>query len=198
MTQGLRGLYGVGAAEFAKRAGGARWVGALSDLAWCTGDARFGTGEGAMTDLPTGTVTFVFTDLEGSTRLWAQQPDEMPDALARHDAILRDVVEAHGGHVVKTTGDGVHAAFATAHDAVTAAMDAQRRLMGEDWPVAGPFRVRMGIHTGKSRAARRRLFRHVGESGGADRRGGARRSDTRLASDGTVGARRSTRGCRVC
>ena len=103
-----------------------------------------------MADLPTGTVTFLFTDLEGSTRLWEQEPDEMPDALARHDAILRDVMGVHGGYVVKTTGDGVHAAFATAHDAVTAAMDAQRLLLGEDWPVAGSFRVRMGIHTGES------------------------------------------------
>ena len=150
-----------------------------------------------MVELPAGTVTFLFTDLEGSTRLWEQQPDEMPDVLARHDAILRDVVEARGGHVVKTTGDGVHAAFATARDAVTAAMEAQRLFMGEDWPVAGSFRVRMGIHTGESDVRDGDYYGTAVNRAGADRRGGARRSDARLASHGTAGARRSTRGCRV-
>ena len=81
-----------------------------------------------MTDLPTGTVTFLFTDLEGSTRLWEEQPDTMRDALARHDEILRDAVEKRDGVVVKTTGDGLHAAFATAYDAVAAAIQAQRSL----------------------------------------------------------------------
>jgi len=64
-----------------------------------------------VSDLPAGTVTFLFTDLEGSTRLWEKQPDAMRDALARHDAILRDAVEKYDGQVVKTTGDGLHAAF---------------------------------------------------------------------------------------
>ena len=67
-----------------------------------------------MAQLPTGTVTFLFTDIEGSTRLWEEHPEAMRPALARHDEILRDAIEAHGGHVVKTTGDGVHAVFATA------------------------------------------------------------------------------------
>jgi class 3 adenylate cyclase len=58
--------------------------------------------------LPTGTVTFLFTDIEGSTRLWEQHPDAMKGALARHDEIVHGAVEAHRGHVVKTTGDGVH------------------------------------------------------------------------------------------
>ena len=65
-------------------------------------------------ELPTGTVTFLFTDLEVSTRLWDQEGDAMRAALARHDEILRGAVEAQGGHVVKGRGDGVHAAFATA------------------------------------------------------------------------------------
>ena len=65
-------------------------------------------------ELPSGTVTFLFTDLEGSSRLWEQHPDAMGDALARHDAILRSAVAAHGGQIVKTTGDGVHAVFTTA------------------------------------------------------------------------------------
>ena len=67
-----------------------------------------------MSELPVGTVTFLFTDLEGSTRLWQEHPDSMKGALARHDEILHDVVASHEGHVVKTTGDGVHAAFADA------------------------------------------------------------------------------------
>jgi predicted ATPase/class 3 adenylate cyclase len=102
-----------------------------------------------LAELPTGTVTFLFTDLEGSTRLWEQHPEAMKEALARHDAILREAVGAHGGHLVKTTGDGVHAAFATAHDAVDAALDAQRALTEEPWGAA-VLRVRMGVHTGEA------------------------------------------------
>jgi predicted ATPase/class 3 adenylate cyclase len=100
--------------------------------------------------LPTGTVTFLFTDLEGSTRLWEEHPEAMQGALARHDEILRDAIESHSGHVVKTTGDGVHAAFATAHDAAEAAIAGQLALGSEPWAVTGPLRVRMGIHTGEA------------------------------------------------
>ena len=100
--------------------------------------------------LPTGTVTFLFTDLEGSTRLWEQHPDDMRGALARHDEILRDVVEKHDGSVVKTTGDGLHAAFATAHGAVAVAIDAQRGLGDEPWTLPEALRVRMGLHTGEA------------------------------------------------
>jgi class 3 adenylate cyclase len=100
--------------------------------------------------LPGGTVTFLFTDLEGSTRLWEQFPDAMQPALARHDEILRSAIAAHDGHVVKSTGDGVHAAFATAHDALDAAVDAQQALADESWDATGPLRVRMGLHTGET------------------------------------------------
>ena len=79
-----------------------------------------------MEDLPTGIVTFLFTDVEESTRLWDEHPETMAGALARHDAILRDAVAGHGGHIVKMTGDGVHAVFATAHEALAAAAEAQR------------------------------------------------------------------------
>jgi class 3 adenylate cyclase len=65
--------------------------------------------EAPMPALPTGTVTIVFTDIEGSTRLWEQFPDAMHGAMARHDALLRQAVEAHNGHVIKTTGEGLHA-----------------------------------------------------------------------------------------
>jgi predicted ATPase/class 3 adenylate cyclase len=100
-----------------------------------------------LAELPSGTVTFLFTDLEGSTRLWDEHPEAMRGALARHDEILRSVVRAHGGQVVKTTGDGLHAVFVSAHDALDAAVGAQQRLFGEVWGSVGPLRVRMGVHT---------------------------------------------------
>jgi predicted ATPase/class 3 adenylate cyclase len=99
-----------------------------------------------MPELPTGTVTFLFTDLEGSTRLWEEHSETMKAALARHDEILRDAVESHGGHIVKTTGDGVHAAFADPAGALTAAVTAQQGLV--EAAMDPPMRVRMGIHTG--------------------------------------------------
>jgi predicted ATPase/class 3 adenylate cyclase len=100
-----------------------------------------------MIELPAGTVTFLFTDLEGSSRLWEEFPDAMHEALARHDEILREAIAAHHGHVVKSTGDGFHAAFGTAHDAVDAAIVAQVGLVNEGWEVTGPLKVRMGLHT---------------------------------------------------
>ncbi len=98
----------------------------------------------------TGTITFLFTDLEGSTRLWEQFPDAMKAALGRHDAILRDAIEAARGTVVKTTGDGMMAVFAGAIDAATASLEAQRGLIAESWGETGPLRVRMGIHCGQA------------------------------------------------
>jgi predicted ATPase/class 3 adenylate cyclase len=101
--------------------------------------------------LPTGTVTFLFTDVEGSTRLWEDHPDAMHDVLARHDEIVRGAIESHGGYVVKTTGDGFHAAFGTARDALEAALAAQQALARER-PVQGVVvKVRMGVHTGEAR-----------------------------------------------
>jgi predicted ATPase/class 3 adenylate cyclase len=101
-----------------------------------------------MADLPSGTVTFFFTDLEVSTRLWDQEPDAMRAALARHDTILREAVATYGGQVVKGRGDGVHAVFATADAAVRAAVDAQLAIGAEAWEVSEPLRVRIGIHSG--------------------------------------------------
>ena len=98
--------------------------------------------------LPTGTVTFLFTDLEASTRLWEEQPEAMRAALARHDEILRVAVADHGGAVVKTTGDGLHAAFDAAEGALRAASAGQLGLASESWEETGPLRVRMGIHSG--------------------------------------------------
>ena len=77
--------------------------------------------------LPQGTVTFLFTDIEGSTQLWERHPEAMQAALARHDALLRQLVEANHGTVIKTTGDGLHAVFASAAEAASAVLAGQRR-----------------------------------------------------------------------
>ncbi|HSL26569.1 MAG TPA: adenylate/guanylate cyclase domain-containing protein, partial [Acidimicrobiia bacterium] len=94
--------------------------------------------------------TFLFTDIEGSTRLWEEHPEEMAAALVRHDAILTGAVTNARGHLVKATGDGILARFDSAVDALAAAIDAQRALRAEGWGVTGPLRVRMGVHTGES------------------------------------------------
>jgi class 3 adenylate cyclase len=83
--------------------------------------------------LPTGTVTFLFTDIEGSTRLWERHHAAMQQALAHHDAILRDAIKSNGGYLVKTTGDGACAAFAIAADAIAASLAAQRGLTAYAW-----------------------------------------------------------------
>jgi len=97
---------------------------------------------------PSGTVTFLFTDIEGSTRLWATQHDAMKASLARHDALLRQCIEARGGFVFKTGGDAFCAAFPTAGSALDAALAAQRALRAEPWPEQAVIRVRMALHTG--------------------------------------------------
>src|SRR5947209_10820346 len=101
-----------------------------------------------MTDLPSGTVTFLFTDIEGSTRRWEEHPAAMRAAVDRHFALLRDAITAHGGHVFRTQGDGLCAAFATAQPALAAALAAQLALHREPWPAGDALRVRMALHTG--------------------------------------------------
>jgi class 3 adenylate cyclase len=101
-----------------------------------------------MLEAPTGTVTFLFTDIEGSTKLWERYPEAMRAALARHDEILRDTIEEHGGYVFKTVGDAFCCAFPTAPDALEAALDAQRLLLKERWDESSPLRVRMALHMG--------------------------------------------------
>jgi predicted ATPase/class 3 adenylate cyclase len=96
------------------------------------------------------TLTFVFTDLESSTRLWERFPDEMKTAVERHDAILRDAVEGSDGRVVKVMGDGLMAVFSSASDGVRACLVAQRTLQQEAWSATGPLRVRMGLHAGEA------------------------------------------------
>jgi predicted ATPase/class 3 adenylate cyclase len=97
-------------------------------------------------------LTFLFTDVEGSTRLWEQNPREMQTALARHEVLLRSAIADSSGEVVKTTGDGVMAVFDAPIGALTAAVSAQGALFEEPWPSSCPIRVRMGIHTGEAEA----------------------------------------------
>src|SRR5262249_31660285 len=112
--------------------------------------------------LPSGTVTFLFTDIEASTALWQRHAKAMPAALARHEAILRQAIETRGGVVFKTVGDAVCAAVATAPQALAAAPDAQRALNADSWDTLAspepphpptqnpksPLAVRMALHTG--------------------------------------------------
>src|SRR5262252_2859468 len=87
--------------------------------------------------LPSGTVTFLFTDIEGSTRLWEQYPEAMRKALARHDALLEEAITQHNGTVFKTVGDAFCAAFSTAQDALHAALTAQLAFQQESWEEVG-------------------------------------------------------------
>jgi predicted ATPase/class 3 adenylate cyclase len=100
--------------------------------------------------LPTGTVTFAFTDIEGSTARWERDRAGMQDAVRRHDASMRATITAHDGVVFKTIGDAFCAAFARPEDAVAAMLDAQRALAAEDFSAIDGLRVRAAIHTGTS------------------------------------------------
>ena len=129
---------------------------------------------------PSGTVTFLFTDIEGSTRPWEADPEAMRVELAAHDDVLRSAIEAHGGWLFKHTGDGVCAAFASARAAVDAAIDAQR-LVG----VAGAD----GDRHRRGRTAWRGLLRSGVESGGAGDGGRSRRPDAGDRVDGRARGR---------
>jgi predicted ATPase/class 3 adenylate cyclase len=103
-----------------------------------------------MSDASPEALTFVFADLESSTRLWERFPDAMKSAMERHDEILRGAVDGAGGRVVKITGDGLMAVFSSPWDAVAASLEAQLGLQSEAWGETGPLRVRMGIHVGEA------------------------------------------------
>ncbi len=98
---------------------------------------------------PSGTVTFLFTDIEGSTKLAQEYPDAMPSLLARHNEILKQAIDAHNGFVFQVVGDSFSASFHNARDALHAALEAQRLLHNEAWSTV-PVKVRMGIHTGQA------------------------------------------------
>jgi predicted ATPase/class 3 adenylate cyclase len=94
--------------------------------------------------------TFLFTDIESSTRLWEEHPNEMASSLARHDAILSEAIAGADGTVLKTTGDGAIAIFDSPSNAIAASITAQQALAAEPWGSAGPIRVRMGVHAGET------------------------------------------------
>jgi predicted ATPase/class 3 adenylate cyclase len=104
-----------------------------------------------MAELPTGTVTLLFTDIEGSTRLLQRVGDDYAGLLSQHRSLLEEAFLAHGGVVVDKEGDAFFVAFASAKDAVAAAGDAQRALVSHDWLDENEIRVRMGLHTGEPR-----------------------------------------------
>jgi predicted ATPase/class 3 adenylate cyclase len=103
-----------------------------------------------MARAPTGTVTFLFTDVEGSTKLWERYPEAMQATMARHDEVLREVMDSSGGYVFKTVGDAFCVAFSSASHALEAALAAQRALLSEEREKTGPLRVRMALHTGSA------------------------------------------------
>lgn len=109
------------------------------------------SGEGRENLMVTeSTFTFLFTDIEGSTRLWEQQPEAMRAALARQDEILRTAITAHDGRVFRTVGDALCAVFTTALAALNVAVEAQRALSEEAWELEEPLRVRIVLHTGEA------------------------------------------------
>ncbi len=132
-----------------------------------------------MKNLPTGTITLLMTDVEGSTRLWEAAPEAMRQALIRHDAIVTGTIDGHHGAVVRSRGEGdsFFGAFARASDAVAAAEIIQQTLVAEPWCTPFPIRVRIAVHTGEAelregeyygpevnRCARLRLLTHGGQT----------------------------------
>lgn len=122
----------------------------LRPLRWA--DPSMAGPEGALSR-PIGTVSFLLTDIEGSTRLWQDAPEAMQAAVARHYEILDSAVSAHGGVRLEEQGEGdsIVAAFPRASDAVRAALDAQLALAAEPSPTPRPIQVRMAVHTGEAR-----------------------------------------------
>jgi predicted ATPase/class 3 adenylate cyclase len=101
-----------------------------------------------VSDHQSGIVAFLFTDIEGSTRLWESDQEAMSAALAQHDALLHEVIQAAGGHVFKTAGDAFCAVFASPAGAIAAAVAGQRALATTEWSSGPPIRVRMAVHAG--------------------------------------------------
>src|SRR6266699_3920780 len=102
-----------------------------------------------MHHLPMGTVTFLFTDIEGSTRLLQQGGERYPSMLEEYRSLVRRAFQKDSGHEVDTQGDGFFMAFARASEAIGAAVEMQRTLASHAWPEGEPVRVRMGLHTGE-------------------------------------------------
>ena len=93
-------------------------------------------------------MTLLFSDIEGSTHLWEDAPEEMARALERHEYLVRQAMDANAGYVFKTIGDAFCVAFTTGHEALRAALETQRALNDEAWPAGAVIRVRVALHTG--------------------------------------------------
>lgn len=105
-----------------------------------------------MSELPTRTLTFLFTDIEGSTKLWNQYPQATHQAILRHDGLLRRIIRTHNGKIFKTTGDSFYSVFDSARQALAAALESQLALLREEWEeLPGPLKVRMALHSGIAR-----------------------------------------------
>ena len=100
--------------------------------------------------VPSGNVTFLFTDIERSSQLWETHPQAMGRALSQHDELMRAVFNEHHGHVFKTIGDAFCVAFRSALNAVRSAVELQRQLATATWEETGPLRVRMALHSGEA------------------------------------------------
>ena len=129
---------------------------------------------------PTGTVTFLFTDIEASTELLRRLGDEYGSAVSLHRKVLREAVERHGGYEVDTQGDSFFFTFQRASGAVQAAIEAQRALAEHEWADGATVRVRMGLHTGEALLEDGRYHGLSVHRGGSDRRSRARRSGAAL------------------
>ncbi len=137
-----RQIYGkLGAADRREAVARARELGLLVPAAPAAGLER-------PSSFPSGTVTFLFTDIEGSTPLWEKMPGEMQASVAQHHALLRRAIEANDGNVFQIIGDAFQASFRLAQRALRAALDAQRALQSSRWGKTGTLKVRMGLHTG--------------------------------------------------
>jgi len=112
--------------------------------------AKEGLSTDHLTPSPSGTITFLFTDIAGSAQLWENFPEDMVASLARHDAIIERTVAANDGYIFKQAHDGFCVAFQSAIDAVNAAVDGQLALQAESWEKTGPLQVRMALYTGES------------------------------------------------
>src|SRR2546423_8572264 len=112
-----------------------------------------------MAGAPSGTVTLLFTDIERSTRLLQRVGAAYAELLADHRRLLRDAFEQHGGYEVDAEGDSFFVAFASANDAVAAAVRAQRAIAEHSWPESGEIHLRVGLHTGGPRPIDRRYVR---------------------------------------
>ena len=136
-----------------------------------------------MSGLPDGVVTFLFSDIEGSTRLVKALRDRYPRLLAEHRRLVRAAVAAHGGREVDTAGDGFFVVFGGATQAVVCALEVQRALAAHEWPAGAAVRVRIGVHTGQAVPAGDGYTGRGGAPGGADLRRGPGRAGADLAGD---------------